>query len=43
VRDRTRRRGRRVLELLRAELDQALALCGCRTPSSAGPDLVRLP
>lgn len=32
-----------VLELLRTELDQALALCGCRTPSGAGPDLVRLP
>jgi 4-hydroxymandelate oxidase len=30
----------RVLELLRAELDLALALCGCRSPGDLSPDLV---
>jgi 4-hydroxymandelate oxidase len=30
----------RVLELLRAELDLALALCGCRSPGDLRPDLV---
>jgi 4-hydroxymandelate oxidase len=29
-----------VLELLRAEVDSALALCGCSSPREAGPDLV---
>lgn len=32
-----------VLDLLRAELDEAMALCGCRSPADIGPDLVRLP
>jgi len=31
----------RVLELLRAEIDLALALCGCRSPADADPSLVR--
>ena len=31
----------RVLELLRAELDTALALCGCTSPADVSPDLVR--
>ena len=30
----------RVLELLRAELDLALALCGCRSPGDLSPDLI---
>jgi 4-hydroxymandelate oxidase len=30
----------RVLDMLRAELDQALALCGCRSPRDARPDLI---
>jgi 4-hydroxymandelate oxidase len=29
-----------VLDLLRAELDSALALCGCRAPRDVGPDLL---
>jgi len=29
-----------VLELLRAELDLALALCGCRSPDDLSPDLI---
>ena len=32
-----------VLDLLRVEVDQAMALCGCRSPAEIGPDLVRLP
>jgi len=32
-----------VLELLRAELDGAMALCGCRSLEDLGRDLVRLP
>lgn len=31
----------RVLEALRAELDSALALCGCDSPGALSPDLVR--
>lgn len=31
-----------VLELLRSELDRALALCGCGSPADLGRDLVRL-
>jgi isopentenyl diphosphate isomerase/L-lactate dehydrogenase-like FMN-dependent dehydrogenase len=35
---------RRVLELLRAELELALALCGCATPAELGPEhVVRAP
>lgn len=30
-----------VLDLLRAELDETLALCGCRSVKEAGPELVR--
>jgi 4-hydroxymandelate oxidase len=30
----------RVLDMLRAELDLALALCGCRSPADVGPDLI---
>jgi 4-hydroxymandelate oxidase len=30
----------RVLGMLRAELDQALALCGCRSPRDVSPDLI---
>jgi 4-hydroxymandelate oxidase len=30
----------RMLELLRDELDRALALCGCATPADAGPELL---
>jgi 4-hydroxymandelate oxidase len=33
----------RVLEMLRAELDQTLALCGCGSLADITPDLVRLP
>lgn len=32
--------GRRVLEILRDEVDLALALCGCRRLADLGPDLV---
>lgn len=32
-----------VLEDLRAELDRALALCGCTSVAGIGPDLVRVP
>jgi isopentenyl diphosphate isomerase/L-lactate dehydrogenase-like FMN-dependent dehydrogenase len=32
---------RHVLELLRAELDRALALLGCPTPNEVGPDHIR--
>ncbi|HEY4882554.1 MAG TPA: alpha-hydroxy acid oxidase [Myxococcales bacterium] len=32
-----------VLELLRAELDHAMALCGCRSLQDLGRDLLRLP
>ena len=32
---------RHVLELLRAELDLALALLGCRSPAEVGPDHIR--
>lgn len=31
---------RRVLDLLRGELDTSLALCGCERPDQLGPDLV---
>lgn len=31
-----------VLEILRSELDRALALCGCGSPGDLSPDLVRL-
>ncbi|MCO8305681.1 alpha-hydroxy acid oxidase [Streptomyces sp. RKCA744] len=34
---------RRLLELLREEFDQALALCGARGATDLGPDLVRAP
>jgi 4-hydroxymandelate oxidase len=30
----------RVLDMLRAELDVALALCGCRSPREVSPDLI---
>jgi 4-hydroxymandelate oxidase len=30
----------RVLDMLRAEFDQALALCGCRSPGDVSPDLI---
>ncbi|MEW9554247.1 alpha-hydroxy acid oxidase [Nonomuraea sp. NPDC050783] len=33
----------RVLALLRAEFEHALALCGCASPADLGPDLVRRP
>jgi 4-hydroxymandelate oxidase len=33
----------RVLEILRAELDQTLALCGCSSPQDITRDLVRVP
>ena len=32
-----------MLEMLRAEIDRALALCGCRTPRDLNPDFVRFP
>ena len=32
-----------VLDLLRSELDRALALCGCRSVGEVGRDLVRVP
>ena len=32
-----------VLALLRAELDTAMALCGCASLADIGPDLLRLP
>jgi 4-hydroxymandelate oxidase len=31
----------RILEILRAELDETLALCGCRSGRDLGSDLVR--
>jgi 4-hydroxymandelate oxidase len=31
---------RRVLDLLRAEFDLAMALCGCRTVADIGRDLI---
>jgi 4-hydroxymandelate oxidase len=34
---------RRVLELLRAEIERALVLCGCDSPAQADRDLLRPP
>jgi 4-hydroxymandelate oxidase len=31
----------RVLEMLRTEIDLAMALCGCPTVADIGPDLLR--
>ena len=33
---------RQVLEMLRAELERALALCGCDSPAQADRDLLHL-